>query len=97
MATTTITWKNNSTDQSPTGTKIERYEDFPKGHEHATAPVEVANGNTGGLDPTLANGTYVDSSISGGKYSTVVFFLTLEVAKRLNKLPLKVVFLDQEA
>ena len=68
MATPTITWKNNSTDQSPTGTKIERYEDFPPGHEHASAPVEVANGNTGGLDPTQANGTYVDSSISGGKY-----------------------------
>lgn len=67
MATTTITWKNNSTDQSPTGTKIERYEGFPKGHEHATAPVEVANGNTGGLDPTLANGTY-DDTTSGGKY-----------------------------
>lgn len=67
MATTTITWKNNSTDQSPTGTKIERYEGFPKGHEHATAPVEVANGNTGGLDPTIANGTY-DDTTSGGKY-----------------------------
>ena len=67
MATTTITWKNNSTDQSPTATKIERYEGFPKGHEHATAPVEVANGNTGGLDPTLANGTY-DDTTSGGKY-----------------------------
>ena len=68
MATTTITWKNNSTDQSPTATKIERYEDFPKGHEHATAPVEIANGNTGGLDPTIANGTYDDTTASGGKY-----------------------------
>ena len=68
MATTTITWKNNSTGQSPTATKIERYEDFPKGHEHATAPVEIANGNTGGLDPTIANGTYDDATATPGKY-----------------------------
>ena len=36
-------------------------------------------------------------SISGGKDSTVVLNLCLEVAKKKNKLPLKVLFLDQEA
>ena len=73
MATTTITWKNNSTGQSPTATKIERYEDFPKGHEHATAPVEVANGNTGGIDPTIANGTYDDTTHLEGSTIPIMF------------------------
>jgi predicted phosphoadenosine phosphosulfate sulfurtransferase len=36
-------------------------------------------------------------SFSGGKDSTVVLNLCLEVAKKLNRLPLKVCFLDQEA
>ena len=36
-------------------------------------------------------------SISVGKDSTVVLNLCLEVAKKKNKLPLKVLFLDQEA
>lgn len=36
-------------------------------------------------------------STSGGKDSTVVFHLALEVARELNRLPLKVLFLDQEA
>lgn len=34
---------------------------------------------------------------SGGKDSTVVFELTLEEARRRNRLPLKVLFIDQEA
>jgi len=34
---------------------------------------------------------------SGGKDSTVVFNLALEVAKELNRLPVPVVFIDQEA
>lgn len=34
---------------------------------------------------------------SGGKDSTVTLHLALEVAERLNKLPLKVLFIDQEA
>lgn len=34
--------------------------------------------------------------ISGGKDSTVVFNLTMMVAKELNRLPLRVFFLDQE-
>jgi predicted phosphoadenosine phosphosulfate sulfurtransferase len=36
-------------------------------------------------------------NISGGKDSTVVFNLCLEVARDLNRLPLNVLFLDQEA
>lgn len=36
-------------------------------------------------------------SISGGKDSTVVFYLTLEIAKERNRLPLKVMWIDQEA
>lgn len=35
--------------------------------------------------------------MSGGKDSTVVFNLALQVARELNRLPLKVMFLDQEA
>ena len=35
--------------------------------------------------------------VSGGKDSTVVFHLTLMVAKEKGRLPLKVMFLDQEA
>lgn len=35
--------------------------------------------------------------VSGGKDSTVVFNLTLQVAREKNRLPLKVFFLDQEA
>jgi predicted phosphoadenosine phosphosulfate sulfurtransferase len=34
---------------------------------------------------------------SGGKDSTVVFNLTLEIARELGRLPLKVLFVDQEA
>jgi predicted phosphoadenosine phosphosulfate sulfurtransferase len=36
-------------------------------------------------------------SFSGGKDSTVTLQLTLQVAREMNRLPLKVVFLDQEA
>lgn len=36
-------------------------------------------------------------SVSGGKDSTVCMELTLEVARRRNRLPLKVLFVDQEA
>jgi predicted phosphoadenosine phosphosulfate sulfurtransferase len=36
-------------------------------------------------------------NISGGKDSTIVFQLALHVAKERNRLPLKVLFLDQEA
>ena len=36
-------------------------------------------------------------SFSGGKDSTVVLELTLEVARKLNRLPVKVMFIDQEA
>ena len=36
-------------------------------------------------------------SFSGGKDSTVVLELTLEVARRRNRLPVKVMFIDQEA
>ena len=36
-------------------------------------------------------------SISGGKDSDVVFHCTLTVAKERNRLPLKVMFIDQEA
>jgi predicted phosphoadenosine phosphosulfate sulfurtransferase len=36
-------------------------------------------------------------SFSGGKDSTVVLQLTIEVAKEINRLPVKVVFIDQEA
>lgn len=36
-------------------------------------------------------------SISGGKDSTVVFELALEAARELGRLPLRVMFLDQEA
>lgn len=36
-------------------------------------------------------------SVSGGKDSTVVFHLTLQVARELGRLPLKVLFIDQEA
>lgn len=36
-------------------------------------------------------------SFSGGKDSTVVFYLTLMVAREKGRLPLKVMFLDQEA
>ena len=35
-------------------------------------------------------------SVSGGKDSTVIFYLTLEVARRRNRLPLNVLFVDQE-
>lgn len=35
--------------------------------------------------------------VSGGKDSTVLFNLSLEVARERNKLPLKVAFIDQEA
>jgi predicted phosphoadenosine phosphosulfate sulfurtransferase len=38
---------------------------------------------------------YID--ISGGKDSTVIFNLALEIAREKNRLPLKVLFLDQEA
>ena len=36
-------------------------------------------------------------SISGGKDSTAVMEMTLEVARARNRLPLKVMFIDQEA
>ncbi len=36
-------------------------------------------------------------SVSGGKDSTVIFNLALMVAKKLNRLPIKVMFIDQEA
>jgi predicted phosphoadenosine phosphosulfate sulfurtransferase len=36
-------------------------------------------------------------NISGGKDSTVVYHLALEIAKEKGRLPLKVLFLDQEA
>ena len=36
-------------------------------------------------------------NVSGGKDSTVIFHLALEVARRKNRLPLEVMFLDQEA
>jgi len=36
-------------------------------------------------------------NVSGGKDSTVVFNLAMEVAKKKNKLPLDVLFIDQEA
>jgi len=36
-------------------------------------------------------------SFSGGKDSTVTLNLTLQIARELNRLPVKVVFLDQEA
>ena len=36
-------------------------------------------------------------SVSGGKDSTVIFNLALMVAKKLNRLPVKVMFVDQEA
>ena len=36
-------------------------------------------------------------SYSGGKDSTVILGLCLEVARELNRLPLKVMFLDQES
>jgi len=35
--------------------------------------------------------------VSGGKDSTVIFNLSLIIAKELNRLPLKVMFIDQEA
>lgn len=35
-------------------------------------------------------------SISGGKDSTVIFWLTLDVAREVGRLPLSVLFLDQE-
>lgn len=40
---------------------------------------------------------YITVSYSGGKDSTVVFNIALQVARELNKLPLRVMFLDQEA
>ncbi len=36
-------------------------------------------------------------SVSGGKDSTVIFHLALQVAREKNRLPLRVMFLDQEA
>jgi predicted phosphoadenosine phosphosulfate sulfurtransferase len=39
----------------------------------------------------------VIATISGGKDSTVIFNLCLQVAREKNKLPLKVMFIDQEA
>jgi len=39
----------------------------------------------------------VIASVSGGKDSTVIFNLALKVAREKNRLPLKVLFLDQEA
>lgn len=36
-------------------------------------------------------------SMSGGKDSTVLFNLTMQVARERNRLPLKVFWLDQEA
>ncbi len=39
----------------------------------------------------------VIASVSGGKDSTVIFHLALEVARELGKLPLRVLFVDQEA
>ena len=35
--------------------------------------------------------------VSGGKDSTVIFHLALEVARQKGRLPLKVLFIDQEA
>lgn len=35
--------------------------------------------------------------VSGGKDSTVLFYLCLEVAKKLNRLPLRILWIDQEA
>lgn len=68
MPTANITWTNRSTNDSPSGTKIERTEGFPFGHPNAPAPIEVANGDTGGLDPELTGagaGNYADTTISG--------------------------------
>lgn len=39
----------------------------------------------------------VVACVSGGKDSTVLFNLTLEVARELGRLPLRVMFIDQEA
>lgn len=71
MPTANLTWTNKSTNDSPSGTKIERTEGFPFGHANAPTPVEVANGNTGGLDPTLTGvgqGNYTDTTVAGDEY-----------------------------
>lgn len=39
----------------------------------------------------------ISVSFSGGKDSTVILFLSIEVARELGRLPVKVVFVDQEA
>lgn len=71
MPTANLTWTNKSTNDNPTGTKIERTEGFQFGASGAPAPIEVANGDTGGLDPTLAGvgaGNYSDTTVVGDTY-----------------------------
>lgn len=73
MATIDLNWTNNSQGLNAQGTRIERV----TGGNFTTGNVEViATGNTGGLDPELANGSYTDSTVEGGKdysYRAVTF------------------------
>lgn len=62
MATANLTWTNNATGDSPTGTKVERSHNFTFDHAQAT-PSEIANGSGGGLDPTSATGSYGDGTV----------------------------------
>ncbi|MAT87204.1 MAG: hypothetical protein CL532_01440, partial [Aestuariivita sp.] len=67
MPTANLTWTNKSTALNPETTKVERSEGFPFGHANASAPVELDNSASGGLDPTQANGSYTDTTVEGGK------------------------------
>ena len=65
MPTANLAWTNQSTGDSPDTTKVERSDGFPFGHANAPTPTVLDNSAAGGLDPTIANGSYADTTLTG--------------------------------
>ena len=71
MATSELTWNNNSGQLTPgpTANKVERIEQLDFNHINADSHTTIlADGSTGGLDPTAASGSYTDDSIALDKH-----------------------------
>jgi len=68
MPTANLAWTNQSTGDSPDTTKVERSDGFPFGHANAPPPTVLVNSAAGGLNPTAANGSYADTTLTGDAY-----------------------------